>query len=134
MLSVYLMQQTMVAKLLTVVCILVSAGLVAGQYHFPAVIIDTPANSVCPPDSHIDDVIAQITMNVSNLLSEMKCGDQGYGWKQVAFLNMTDPDQTCPDAWRLYEYGSVRACGRPVGDASCDSVFYGSDNYTYTEG
>ena len=33
------------------------------------------------------------------------------GWSRVAYLNMTDPTQQCPPAWREIT-GPVRACGR----------------------
>ena len=119
-------------KLLTVVCVLVSAGLVTGRYYIPTVIMDTSTNSVCPPDSHMDAVRSQIADKISNVLAN-SCGDSRSGWKQVAFLNMTDPDETCPDAWRLYQDGSVRACGRPVGAASCNSVYFSPGGYAYTK-
>ena len=115
---------------LTVVCILVSTGLVAGQYHFPAVTIHTTTNSLCPPHKAIR---AQISESILVNLPKFECGDPEIGWRQVAYLNMTDPDQTCPDARRLYQDGSIRACGRPVGGASCDSVNFSPDGYAYTK-
>ena len=99
--------------LCTVVYILASVGLVAGQiYHIPTVSVP-PDNSSCPPDSHMMDAIkTDVTNKLSNALTKhvMACG--GFGWRQVAFMNMTDPDQNCPDVWRLYKQGCVRACGR----------------------
>ena len=35
-------------------------------------------------------------------------------WYRVAYLNMTDPSQQCPSAWREYNTNQFRACGRPV--------------------
>jgi hypothetical protein len=35
-------------------------------------------------------------------------------WHQVAYLNMADPLQQCPSAWREYNTNQTRACGRPV--------------------
>ena len=118
----------MKSELITVVCTL---GLVAGQYHIPTVIVDTPTNSVCPSKSHIDAIRSQITRKISNVLVQT-CGNPSYGWKRVAFLNMTDPNQTCPDAWRLYQYNSVSACGRQQGGPSCYSVEYDSESYVYS--
>jgi dynein heavy chain len=34
-------------------------------------------------------------------------------WYRVAHLNMTDPSQQCPSAWREYNTSQFRACGRP---------------------
>ena len=46
-------------------------------------------------------------------------------WYRVAFLNMSDPSQQCPSAWRLVTNNGVRACGRPVSSASsCPGTFY----------
>ena len=35
-------------------------------------------------------------------------------WYRVAYLNMTDPSQQCPSAWREYNTSQFRACGRPL--------------------
>ena len=35
-------------------------------------------------------------------------------WYCVAHLDMTDPSQQCPSAWREYNTSQFRACGRPV--------------------
>ena len=40
-------------------------------------------------------------------------------WYRVAHLNMTDPSQQCPSAWR--EYDTSRACGRPVSNGGSSS-------------
>ena len=44
------------------------------------------------------------------------------------FMNMTDPSQQCPPAWREYNTSGVRACGRPatsVGSCPATSYFIG---------
>ena len=52
----------------------------------------------------------------------------------MAFLNMTDPDETCPEHWRLYEQQNLRACGRQQSNtASCESVQFNSGGYSYTQ-
>ena len=46
-------------------------------------------------------------------------------WYRVAFLNMSDPSQQCPSAWRLVTTNGVRACGRPASsESSCPGTFY----------
>ena len=46
-------------------------------------------------------------------------------WWRVAYLDMTEPLQQCPSAWREYNTSGVRACGRPVNSTgSCAAVFY----------
>ena len=121
-------------KLCIIVCVLVSAALVAGQlYHIPAVSMATPENSVCPPNTHLEAVKSDLSSEISDVLAtKLACG--GYGWRQIAYLNMTDPDQTCPQQWRLYEQNTTRACGRQESTtASCDSVRFRSNGYAYTE-
>ena len=46
-------------------------------------------------------------------------------WWQVAYLDMTDPSQQCPSAWREYNTSGVKACGRPANSTgSCAAEFY----------
>ncbi|XP_019854327.1 PREDICTED: uncharacterized protein LOC109583425 isoform X2 [Amphimedon queenslandica] len=44
---------------------------------------------------------------------ETLCG-KGGGWRRIASLNMTDPNEKCPTQFRFYSQDGVRACGRPV--------------------
>ena len=53
------------------------------------------------------DILQQLKRNINELLSG--CGE-GL-WHRVAYLNMTDPSQQCPPAWREYNTGGIRACG-----------------------
>lgn len=57
----------------------------------------------------------------------------GYGnWKRIAYLNMSDPTQQCPKAWRGYST-PVRSCGRPVTSRStCATVYYSSNGIQYS--
>ena len=41
---------------------------------------------------------------------EELCNSTG-GWIRVAYLNMTDSSEKCPDGFRLYNGSGVRACG-----------------------
>ena len=46
-------------------------------------------------------------------------------WWRVAYLNMSDPSQQCPSAWREYNSNGVRACGRPATSrGSCPATTY----------
>ena len=87
---------------------------VHSQLLIPAV--NVPNTRICPA---IDKLLNQIKYNVSDLLSREidihivhECGD-GL-WYRVAYLNMIDPSQQCPLAWREYNTNGVRACGRPL--------------------
>ena len=44
---------------------------------------------------------------------ETLCGIDG-GWTRIAYLNMTDTTESCPNGWRLYEVDNIRACGRLI--------------------
>ena len=44
---------------------------------------------------------------------ETLCG-KGGGWRRIASLNMTDPNEKCPTQFRTYSQGGIRACGRPA--------------------
>ena len=46
-------------------------------------------------------------------------------WHRLVYLNMTDPTQQCPSAWREYNTLGVRVCGRPTtSSGSCASIHY----------
>uniref|UniRef100_A0A1X7V866 Fibrinogen C-terminal domain-containing protein n=1 Tax=Amphimedon queenslandica TaxID=400682 RepID=A0A1X7V866_AMPQE len=61
------------------------------------------------------------------------CGSGG-GWTRLAYLDMSDSTQSCPSGFRLYQSGSVRACGRPVSSVgSCVSVQYPSNGLRYSQ-
>ena len=53
-------------------------------------------------------------------------------WHRVTYLNMGDPTQQCPSAWREYNTSGVRACGRPsTSGGSCAATIY-SINFQYS--
>ena len=64
----------------------------------------------------------------TSLQIQMSCGP-GL-WYRVAYLNMSNPAEQCPSAWREYNYsGGVRACGRPASTlGSCPDVQYSTFN------
>ena len=65
------------------------------------------------------------------LAPKTECGDGQ--WKQIAFFDMRDPTQQCPQGWRGYT-SPKRCCGRPVSDrSSCPSVFYSTNGYQYSK-
>ena len=68
------------------------------------------------------------TLQLNNL-PVYKCGDTG-GWRRVVYLDMTDPNTTCPSGWRLTSH-SKRTCGR-VSYLNCDSVTFPVSGGDYT--
>ena len=58
------------------------------------------------------------------------CGCNGTGgWARVAYLNMTDPNQQCPQAWREV-LSPKRACRRT--SARCESEYFNTHNINYS--
>ena len=51
----------------------------------------------------------QATTDTDTPTPSETCG--GSGWRRVAFINMTDPNQDCPQGFNLSDY-SVRSCSR----------------------
>ena len=64
---------------------------------------------------------------------ETLCG-KGGGWRRIASLNMTDPNEKCPTQFRYYSSGGVRACGRPVTNSgSCVGITFPSRDIKYSQ-
>ena len=67
-------------------------------------------HSLSIPSARIEELHDQI----NRLRTSSPSPNCGPGlWQRVAFLNMSDPSQQCPSAWREYSANGVRACGRP---------------------
>ena len=54
------------------------------------------------------------------------------GWVRVANLNMTDPDQQCPESLNQSYTNPVRLCGRRT-DSRCDSVTFTTYGVQYRQ-
>ena len=56
------------------------------------------------------------------------------GWMRVANLNMTDPDQQCPENLQLsYTDQPIRLCGRSTDGLGCDSVTFTTYGVQYRQ-
>ena len=62
------------------------------------------------------------------------CGCGGPGWRRAAYLNMSDPTQTCPPAWELITTPR-RSCARPsnAGTFSCYSAMFPTQSIQYSQ-
>ena len=61
------------------------------------------------------------------------CNSTG-GWMRIAYLNMSDSSENCPDEFRLYNENGVRACGRPVSSGgSSVGIIFPSRNIEYSQ-
>uniref|UniRef100_A0A1X7V182 Fibrinogen C-terminal domain-containing protein n=1 Tax=Amphimedon queenslandica TaxID=400682 RepID=A0A1X7V182_AMPQE len=64
---------------------------------------------------------------------ETLCG-KGGGWRRIASLNMTDPNENCPTQFRSYSSGGVRVCGRPVTNTGGSaSITFPSSDIRYSQ-
>ena len=66
--------------------------------------------------------------NVYCNMDREECGSQG--WAQLASLDFSDPNTTCPGDWQLVT-SPIRACGRVTGDG-CDSTVFSAHGHNYT--
>ena len=115
---------------IVILLFLIVLKLEAAQLHhmtFSTVIIQGPGGEDCLSKHQRENALLMIRNNITSIIGNAtiipECGD-GL-WYPVAYLNMTDPTQQCPSAWRLYNTSGVRACGRPVTSRqSCPATFY----------
>ena len=86
----------------------------------------------CPSDYYIIADNHSIARHVYCYMEEL-CNSTG-GWMRVAYLNMTDSSEKCPDGFRLYSENGVRACGRPVSSgSSCAGITFSLGNIEYSQ-
>ena len=74
-------------------------------------------------DAKLESSISLLTQYL-NVQTQMYCSGPGL-WHRFVYLNMSDPSQQCPSAWREYNTNGVRACGRPLNSpGSCVATSY----------
>ena len=84
----------------------------------------------CPSQEERENAIQNITASVQAILqngyllnSPNSCGD-GL-WHKVTSLDMSDPLQQCPSAWREYNESGFRTCRSPIpSSANCSGALY----------
>ena len=96
-------------------------------YHLQATI-----SSTCPSQETIATLHGNAKRLIRGLVNPSSCG--GAGWTRVAYLNMSDPQQTCPSNWKITT-SPVRGCGRPPSSVirRCDSIIYPVSGVTYSK-
>ena len=57
------------------------------------------------------DAVQRLAIIEQAEITKRYCGDGV--WYRVAYMNMSNPSQQCPSAWREYNTGEFRVCGRP---------------------
>ena len=70
------------------------------------------------------DVVSGSGSGDAVLIAGYECGGT-FGWRRVVYLDMMDPNTSCPSGWRFVTRDSKRLCGRVSTDGlSCDSVLF----------
>ena len=95
----------------------------------PTTVIDSHGDS-CPPKEELNTAVKTIRNSAAAVMQEIiissplpQCGDGV--WHRVAHINMSDPSQQCPSAWREVSMDGIRVCARPNStEGSCPGVVY----------
>ena len=94
--------------------------------------LESATGSFCPSDQDITDAKDELRQNISAILATVipyECGGTP-GWRRVAYLDMTDPSETCPPGLASRNFTStsglptVRTCGRAGEDPGCWSTYF----------
>ena len=105
------------------------------------------SNTVCPATHDVrenvtKDIRQLVKSSVIPSLTNTKrghgaCDCGGPGWRRAAYLNMSDPTQTCPPAWELFNAVATpkRSCGRPyIYDRNkCNSATFPTRGVQYSQ-
>ena len=70
-----------------------------------------------------------LTRHVYCHMGELCGSDEG--WTRIAYLDMSNGEEKCPDGLKLYEVNGKRACGRP--SSGCASVRFPFEGISYSE-
>ena len=120
-------------KVTTFVLFLASIPSISLQDQIPLLTLPGNETEGCLTQQHRDDVhqtIRESVLATVALQLVRECG--GELWTRIVYLNMSDPMQSCPPAWRDRSANGVRVCGRPASSHyQCHSTFYHAD-YSYT--
>ena len=95
----------------------------------------------CPAANILETARASIRSEVDNQITSLTsllnrpcgCGAAIAGWRRVAFINMTDPSQTCPGDWRLLS-SPRRTCVRSIAaQRGCGLASFSNNGQTYSQ-
>ena len=91
-------------------------------------------NPGCLTQQQREDSLREFRNVIANDLISILTVPCGRGdWNRVAYLNMGDPTQSCPPAWRDHSADGVRVCGRPAGSFDqCRGTIYSTSGHSYS--
>ena len=106
--------------------------IITTQYNISQNDIKLVQRQLAATQTNISNTLTQLDNKFSDsiisvLHPQSYCGPGP--WYRVAYLNMSNPAEQCPSAWREYNSGGIRACGRPASaSGSCPGVQYSNCN------
>ena len=90
------------------------------------------ASYTCSSHEEIDALRRTTKHIIEENFLPRPCSCGGTGWTRVAYLNMSDTQQTCPSNWNLTT-SPIRGCGRSsTGGQTFDSVVYPVNSRSYS--
>ena len=124
---------------LAVACSFSSRHAASLPYNMRSVTAETKAG-LCPTTQ---GVVESIRQDIDSFINSSvfgtgpgygACGCGGFGWIRAAYLDMSDPTQTCPPAWELITTPR-RSCARPsnAGSRSCYSAMFPTQGIQYSQ-
>ncbi len=115
----------------TIICLLTVAD-DEGNASAPVSTTSMPTTATSTMEATTATTSEPTAMTTDAPTASDTCG--GPGWTRVAYINMTDPNQQCPQGLQLTDY-SIRSCGRtPTSDYGvCDSVMFPVDGVQYRQ-
>jgi hypothetical protein len=100
--------------------------------------IESSGAGFCPSTEKLrekikEDVNLFLNSSVVPIITR-PCSCGGPGWRRAAYLNMSDPTQTCPPAWELITTPR-RSCARPSdgGGGTCYSALFPTQGIQYSQ-
>ena len=94
---------------------LISAQMPLDNKYIPPAIIHGNGSISCPSGQQRASSRQELKESLRSTLGLQPPHQCGTGmWTRIAYLNMTDPLQSCPPAWRQNTANGVRVCGRPI--------------------
>ena len=126
-------------RTIAVLCLLSSIVIATrGQSRLAIKVLPTSAGEQCPSVEERERVRNEIHQLVNEIVYDIAASNSHTcngtpGWKQIAFINMTDTSYSCPTGLRLTSF-SKRTCGRShLGFYGCSSATFHVEGLPYSQ-
>ena len=125
------------AKFSTIIVICLLSSIIMAtrsQQGVEVKVLPTSAGGQCPTVEERERVRNEIHQLVNNIAASYSHTCNGTpGWKQIAFISMTDTSYSCPTGLNLTSY-SKRTCGRShMGYTGCSSTTFDVGGLPYSQ-